>query len=671
MNQLKNASSPYLLQHADNPVNWEEWSSEMLEKAEKENKLLLISIGYAACHWCHVMERECFKDVEVARVMNQYFICIKVDREERPDIDKIYMDAAQIINKQAGWPLNAFALPDGRPFFAGTYFPKDNWLEILEKIAEVQAQSPDKLTETADQVQQGLNSINIGRFKTDKEKVQHFDLSRYRDIGENWSNYLDFRLGGFKRAPKFPFPPFWSFLLQYHQLTDDKDALRATLNTLDQMLEGGICDHLGGGFARYAVDEHWKVPHFEKMLYDNAQLISLMADAYKLSKNKKYKEVIHLIVDFLDNELKAKNEAYCSSLNADSEGEEGKFYVWTKKEIRNTLKDEEFPVFRELYSISENGNWESGKNILHVHKKKEQLAKDMDKSVEDVEDLLRSARSKLKKKRDERIRPSCDDKQLTSWNALLIKGFTDAFQALADEKYRKKAKELTDLLIKNLMDESGFVYRNFKNGKASISGFMDDHALLINALINVYQISFDINYLYKAKEITETTLELFLDKDMELFAYRSKTSDGLIATSYEVDDNVIPSSNAVMAENLIDLAAYFDRKDYRDIASNMLEKMREELKSFSPNVSRWMEVWGKMGHTALDIAITGDKARQKADELQKNYWPLARYYGGPEEDLSLLKGKVSSGKDLIYVCKNNTCTDPTDKIDEAVNQINE
>ena len=671
MNQLKNASSPYLLQHADNPVNWKEWSSEMLEKAEKENKLLLISIGYAACHWCHVMERECFKDEEVARVMNQYFICIKVDREERPDIDKIYMDAAQIINKQAGWPLNAFALPDGRPFFAGTYFPKDNWLEILEKIAEVQAQSPDKLTETADQVQQGLNSINIGRFKTDKEKVQHFDLSRYRDIGENWSNYVDFRLGGFKRAPKFPFPAFWSFLLQYHQLTDDKDALRATLNTLDQMLEGGIYDHLGGGFARYAVDEHWKVPHFEKMLYDNAQLISLMADAYKLSKNKKYKEAIHLTVDFLDNELKAKDEAYCSSLNADSEGEEGKFYVWTKQEIRNALNDEELLVFRELYSISENGNWESGKNILHVHKRTEQLAKDMHKSVEDVEDLLRSARSKLKKKRDERIRPSCDDKQLTSWNALLIKGFTDAFQALADEKYRKKAKELTDLLIKNLMDESGFVYRNFKNGKASISGFMDDHALLINALINVYQISFDINYLYKAKEITETTIELFLDKDLELFAYRSKTSDGLIATSYEVDDNVIPSSNAVMAENLIDLAAYFDRKDYRDIASNMLEKMREELKSFSPNVSRWMEVWGKMGHTALDIAITGDKARQKADELQKNYWPLARYCGGPEEDLSLLKGKVSSGKDLIYVCKNNTCTAPTDKIDEAVNQINE
>ena len=271
MNELEKASSPYLLQHADNPVNWKEWSSDILEKAEKENKLLLISIGYAACHWCHVMERECFKDEEVARVMNQYFICIKVDREERPDIDKIYMDAAQIINKQAGWPLNAFALPDGRPFFAGTYFPKDNWLEILEKIAEVQAQSPDKLTETADQVQQGLNSINIGRFKTDKEKVQHFDLSRYRDIGENWSNYVDFRLGGFKRAPKFPFPAFWSFLLQYQQLTDDQDALRATLNTLDQMIEGGIYDHLSGGFARYSVDEHWKVPHFEKMLYDNAQ----------------------------------------------------------------------------------------------------------------------------------------------------------------------------------------------------------------------------------------------------------------------------------------------------------------------------------------------------------------------------------------------------------------
>lgn len=669
MNELEKASSPYLLQHADNPVDWKEWSSDVLEKAEKQNKLLLISIGYAACHWCHVMERECFQDEEVARVMNQYFICIKVDREERPDIDKIYMDAAQMINKQAGWPLNAFALPDGRPFFAGTYFPKDNWLEILEKIAEVHGQSPDKLTETASQVQQGLNSINIGRFKTDQEKGPQFDFSRYRDIGENWSNYVDFRLGGFKRAPKFPFPAFWSFLLQYQQLADDKDALQATLNTLDQMIEGGIYDHLGGGFARYAVDEHWKVPHFEKMLYDNAQLISLMAQAYKITKNKKYKEAVHQTVDFLDSELKAKDQGYYSSLNADSEGEEGKFYVWTRPEIRNTLNNEEFRVFQDHYQISENGNWESGKNILHIHKKTDQVAKDADKSEEEVNELLRSARSKLKKKRDERIRPSCDDKQLTAWNALLIGGFTDAFQALGDGNYRKKAKDLTDLLLKNLIDEEGLIYRNFKNGKAAIPGFLDDHAFLINALINVYQISFDINYLHKAKQITEITIEQFLDEEMQLFAYRSKTSDKLIATSYEVDDNVIPSSNAVMAENLIDLAAYFDRKDFHELASNMLEKMREELNGFSPNISKWMEVMGKISRSPIDIAITGDKAREKADELQKNYLPLARYSGGNKEDLVLLQGKLKKDQNLIYVCVDRTCQTPTDSVTKALEQI--
>ena len=670
MNDLKNASSPYLIQHADNPVDWKEWSPELLKKAKQENKLLLISIGYAACHWCHVMEKNCFQDDEVARVMNRYFVSIKVDREERPDIDKIYMDAAQIINRQAGWPLNAFALPDGRPFFAGTYFPKDNWLEILEKIAEVYGQSPYKIEETANQVQQGLNSINTERFKVSEENKSHFDFSRYREIGKNWSNYVDFRFGGFKRAPKFPFPAFWSFLIQYKHLTNDKEALQALLNTLNQMIEGGIYDHLAGGFARYSVDEHWKVPHFEKMLYDNAQLIELLADAYKIAPQENYKKTIAQTVDFLDQELKATDQGYYSSINADSEGEEGRFYVWTKNEIQQELNNEEYWVFQAYYAISENGNWEDGKNVLHVHKKLDQVAKANQLSIDEVEKSLEQARQKLKAVRDKRVKPSCDDKQLTAWNAMLVSAFVKAYEALGEKQYKQKAIRLINFLTDKMIDDHGQLFRNFKNNKASIIGFFDDHAFLIKALIDVYQISFNINYLHKANELTLIAIDQFHGGNPRLFHYQNKASEKLITDSYEVDDNVIPSSNAVMAENLIELSAYFENSDYEQIAVNMMEIMKEEFSSFSPNIAKWMQVMGKLAHEPIDIAVTGKNSDKLANKLQMHYAPLARYSGGEKEVLPLLKGKIKADKNLIYVCKNKTCLAPVESVEAAVDQLN-
>ena len=669
MNELKNALSPYLIQHADNPVDWKEWSPEIMERAKQENKLLLISIGYAACHWCHVMEKECFKDDEVARVMNRYFICIKVDREERPDIDKVYMDAAQIINRQAGWPLNAFALPDGSPFFAGTYFPKESWLEVMEKIAEVYSHSPEKIQETADQIKQGLNSINIDRFKSSGEKNLQFDFSRYQDIGENWSNYVDFRFGGFKRAPKFPFPAFWSFLLQYQHLVNDQDALLATLNTLEQMSEGGIYDHLAGGFARYSVDEYWKVPHFEKMLYDNAQLISLLANAYKITHRDSYKKTIEQTIDFLDLELKAEHQGYYSSLNADSQGEEGKFYVWTKNEIQEVLNKHEYLIFKEYYQISDNGNWEAGKNVLHAHKKLDQVAKNNNLTINKVEQHLQQARKKLKIARDRRIRPSCDDKQLTAWNALLASGFVKAFEALNEDKYKQKAIDLIDFLTNKMINEERQLMRSFKNDQANIKGFLDDYAFLIKALIDVYQISFNINYLHKANKLTAYVVQEFYDDEVNLFKYQSKITDQLITENYEVDDNVIPSSNAVMAENLIDMAAYFNKSMYQEMAQNMLNAMKGEFKSFSPNISQWMQVMGKRAHAPIDIAITGKKSVKIANKLQKNFFPLARYYGGNDENLTLLKGKRKANKNLIYVCKNKTCLAPVASIEEAINQL--
>ena len=406
------------------------------------------------------------------------------------------------------------------PFLPVLIFLKDNWLEILEKIAEVYSQSPDKIEETADQVKQGLNSINTERFKASEENNSHFDFSRYREIGENWSNYVDFRLGGFKRAPKFPFPAFWSFLLQYQHLTNDKDALQATLNTLNQMIEGGIYDHLAGGFARYSVDEYWKVPHFEKMLYDNAQLIALLADAYKIAPQKNYKKTIAQTVDFLDQELKATNQGYYSSLNADSEGEEGKFYVWTKNEIQQVLNKEEYSVFESYYAITESGNWEEGKNVLHAHQKLDHVAKANRLSIDEVEKRLEQARKKLKAVRDKRVKPSCDDKQLTAWNALLVNGFVKAFEALGEEQYKQKAIDLVDFLTDKMIDDNGQLFRNFKNDKASIIGFFDDHAFLIKALISVYQISFDISYLHKANELTSNAIDQFYAEDTGLFVIK-------------------------------------------------------------------------------------------------------------------------------------------------------
>ncbi|HSN10108.1 MAG TPA: thioredoxin domain-containing protein, partial [Hanamia sp.] len=466
-NELINETSPYLLQHANNPVNWYAWNKATLQKAKDENKMLLISIGYAACHWCHVMEHQSFENDEVARVMNENFICVKVDREERPDVDQVYMNAAYLINGNGGWPLNALAMPDGKPFFAGTYFPKENWIRMLEYFAGIYKNERAKLEEQAENVSKGIREIEHVPINN-KELV--FSKNDLDDMFSTFENKIDWERGGTKASMKFPMPSIWEFLLQYHYFTGNSNALKAVEVTLDNMANGGIYDHIGGGFSRYATDSRWHAPHFEKMLYDNGQLVSLYSHAFQVTKNPLYKKVVYQTLDFVQRELTSPDGGFYSSLDADSEGEEGKYYVWTEGQIKEILK-EDAPLFIDHYGITAEGNWEEGKNIPDVNYGKNELP-----VKEQITQKLILLSKKLFAEREKRIRPGTDDKILTSWNALMAKGFLDAYKTFEEVSFFVSAKRNIDFLLKNISTQKNNLYRNYKNGKASIHGFLDDYA---------------------------------------------------------------------------------------------------------------------------------------------------------------------------------------------------
>ena len=426
-NKLINESSPYLLQHAYNPVDWHPWGDEALKKAKKEDKLIIISVGYAACHWCHVMEHESFEDSLVASIMNEHFIPVKVDREERPDVDDVYMTAAHLINKRGGWPLNAIAMPDGKPIYAGTYYPKDQWIEILNHFIKLKAEEPQELREQADKLTEGIVSSNT---ITVNNNPLDYDLPKMESLIDNCLKRYDNKHGGKLGAPKFPFPNAYEFLMKYHWITKDEKSLETTLLSLDKMAKGGIYDQLGGGFARYSTDETWLVPHFEKMLYDNGQLLSTYAQAYQIKPKNLYKDVIEETIEFVEREMSNGEGGFYSSLDADSEGEEGKFYIWTKSEIDSVINNEAHAkIFNAYYDVTKKGNWEH-KVILNKVKDLSKVAKKSDRTLEEAQLVIDECKEKLMKARDKKIRPGTDDKVLTSWNALMLAGYVDAYNAL-------------------------------------------------------------------------------------------------------------------------------------------------------------------------------------------------------------------------------------------------
>ena len=669
-NALINESSPYLLQHAHNPVNWYPWGEEALEKAKKEDKLLLISVGYAACHWCHVMEHESFEDTTVARIMNEHFVAIKVDREERPDIDDIYMTVCQMASgRGCGWPLNAFALPDGRPVWAGTYFPKNQWMETMEYFIEAYSNEREKMEEYAAQLTEGIQGV--GTFQPTGEEAV-FTADQVNTVAERFMNHVDFVKGGRNGAPKFPVPNGYEFLLQYYHLSNNEKALDAVNTTLQNMAMGGIYDHLGGGFARYSTDEDWKVPHFEKMLYDNAQLVSLYSHAYQKTKDPLYKTVVEETLHFIEQELSHSKGGFYSSLDADSEGEEGKFYVWEKEEIDSILADEKVAkIFCDYYEVRKGGNWEKT-NVLHRKKSVEKISSEYNISTTELAEIIQNAKQKLFEARAARIRPGLDDKILTSWTALMIKGYLDAYRAFGNTSYLEIAQKNMDFLLKKQLQNDNRLNRNFKDGKSSINAFLDDYAFMIQALLSLYEATFEEKWLHKADELAAYALEHFEDESNALLYYTSKLDPALIARKKEIEDNVISGSNSAMARNLLHLGTYLYKEAYINRAKDMLHLIAPTLESTEqPNFySNWCALYTEFAHPLYEVAVIGPDYQSLKASLQSGYHPNALFLGGASEgNMELLKDKLQEGETFIYVCQNKVCQLPVQEVEAAVKQF--
>lgn len=663
MNQLHKASSPYLQQHAHHPVHWYEWGNLALEKAAKEDKPLLISIGYAACHWCHVMAHETFMNEEVAALMNAHFICIKIDREERPDIDQVYMEAVQIIKGNGGWPLNAFALPNGQPFYAGTYFPTQHWKSLLLQIHQLYKNEYLKLVDDALNLSQNIQKQQfIGMIKTDEKS----DLNTlYFSLFNRWKGNIDVLRGGFGSAPKFPLPVGWNFLLEYYQQTNNLAVFKAINNTLISMANGGIYDQIGGGFARYSVDAYWRVPHFEKMLYDNGQLISLYAKAYLVDKNPLYKKVIIQTLNFVERELMDISGGFYCSLNADSEGDEGTFYVFTKKEIEQNFDADIAHFIINYYHFTDEGNWEHTKNVLFTNFTSAIFATNHQHTIAEVEQLLAKSEQALFKYRNNRIRPTTDTKILTAWNALMLQGFIDAFVALENQHYLNIALKNAHFLADNFIQKDFSLWRNYKDFEATIDGFLEDYALLAESFLNLYQITLSVQWLNISKGLMDYCIQHFYDTKNGFFSFTSNISESLYVKKYELFDNVIPSSNAVMATVLYRLGLLYNDVNYTSIAEKMVHQFTSQISKSGPYAGKWASLVGFMVLGSPTLAVVGLEAVNFTLLLKRKINTQTLICGGIEENIPYLKNKLIEGKTSIYSCKNNTCAKPVFTVEEV------
>jgi uncharacterized protein len=666
-NRLVRATSPYLLQHAHNPVDWFEWGEEALAKAKKENKPILVSIGYSSCHWCHVMERESFEKETVAEVMNSFFVCIKVDREERPDIDQIYMDAVQALGANGGWPLNVFLTPDQKPFFGGTYFSPQAWVQVLTNLHNAYKTRPGDIAESAEALTNHLASQGISQYQ---RKAQLDDLKKLLDTTyAKLEVKFDKANGGLDRAPKFVMPSIWLWLLRYWRLTKNESALQHTLFTLKQIAAGGIYDQIGGGFARYSVDSEWFAPHFEKMLYDNAQLMSLYSEAYAISKDERFKTVVFDTFNWLTREMMSDDHGFYSALDADSEGIEGKYYIWDYKELTDLIHPEYAQLFAEYFELAPHGNWEHGQNILLQSQDLTNLLKKYRVSDDEFTRLLKAVKHRLLDVRETRIRPGLDDKILAGWNAMMITGLLDAFHAFAEPRFLGIAVLNMEFLEKNLI-EGNTVFRSFKGKRGNTEGFLEDYAYVIQAYLKLYQANFNEKWIARAKAFTEYTLENFYDPSESFFFYTSSQSEKLIARKKEIFDNVIPASNGVMAQNLYHLGIILDREDWKTLALEMTESL-SHLISEEPNyMSNWGVALMEIKAGLAEVVFTGEGGLSKKHEFRKHYQPFTLVMGSDKEStLPLLQGKTQNDTTMIYVCYDKTCKLPVSSVDEALKQV--
>jgi|CXWL01.1.fsa_nt_gi uncharacterized protein YyaL (SSP411 family) len=678
-NRLIDETSPYLLQHAHNPVDWYPWGDEAFQRAKAEEKPVLVSIGYSACHWCHVMEHESFEDEATATVMNEHFINIKVDMEERPDVDQIYMNFVQLTTGRGGWPMNVFMTPDKRPFFGGTYFPPaprygmPSWQQILTSIADAFREKRDELETSANDIVGELRRLSIVEASAGGLSTDLLDAA----FG-SYMRTFDTANGGFGGAPKFPAAMSLEFLLRYHKRTGEDRALDIVTHTLDKMAHGGIYDQLGGGFHRYAVDAIWLVPHFEKMLYDNAQLIRVYLHAYQVTGNGFYKRIAVETLEYVRREMLDESGGFYSTQDADSEGEEGKFFVWTKEEIEEVL-GEEAAAFNRHYDVTSAGNFE-GKNILNTTAS-EGANPSGSEGVQRGESVMldtlptgrvsafEDERRELFEHRELRVKPGRDEKVLTAWNGLMLAAFADAAAVLGSEEYLDLAKRNAEFVRTELQND-GRMLRTWKEGTAKLNGYVEDYANVADGLIVLYQASGDVNYLIEAQRLADLMITEFWDGENGGFFFTSNDHEELIVRNKDFFDNATPSGNSVAADVLLKLAKLTGDNKYERFAVTTLRLAATQLRRHPQGFGRTLSTLEfHLGETK-EIAIVGPRGSDLEREIMSSYLPdaVVAISGDPETDsrsIPLLSGRgVIEGKASAYVCKDFVCERPVTSVDE-------
>jgi hypothetical protein len=666
-NNLIKASSPYLISHANDPVQWNEWNEATLQRAVSEDKPILVSIGYSSCHWCHEMQKESFQNEEVAQFMNNHFICIKVDREERPDIDDTYMEAVQAMGIAGGWPLNVFLTPRQQPFYGGTYFQKQSWLQVLNKVQTVFTTKRSDIERSAEKLKEALSVSGLAQNQSDE--MLSFTKAFEKSV-EKISAGFDTVNGGTGTAPKFPNPTIWKLLMRYGYLTGNSKTNSQLLLTLQKMAMGGIHDQVGGGFSRYSTDAFWQVPHFEKMLNDNAQLISLYSEAYSLTGKIEFKEVINGIYKWLNREMKDPQGGFYTAMDADSQEGEGVFYVWTQVEL-NDILGKNAGLISDYFSVSENGNWQPERNILFRKKTDSVFCRQKNITMEQWSKVLIDSKKKLLEKRAQRHLPLINTSIIASSNALMITGLTDAYRATGDEKYVTLARESMDFLKKTLV-KGDKISHAYVKGKISGEGFLDDYAYTIQALEALYMVTFNETYLQKAKKLTGYVIKNFRDTTDGLFNYSGNNNEKLFFNRKQLFDNVITSSNSVMAQNLHVMGLAFSNEEWIKKSKSMTQSMQELSLSNPVLMANWIAVSAEQNLDLAEVLITGPGSEVFRKEIPKNYHPFSLYFGSKKESvLPLLENKILSGETTIYICVNKTCKLPVKKISDALSQLSQ
>ncbi len=675
MNRLQHEDSPYLLQHADNPVDWYPWGDEAFQSARLRDVPVLLSVGYSACHWCHVMAHESFEDEATARIMNELFVNVKVDREERPDVDDIYMQAVQAIAGQGGWPMTVFLLPDGRPFYGGTYFPTmprgglPSFAQLMGAISDAYRNKRDLLEKQADNLHQALRRDVIGIGREDDSGLTAELLT---EAARRMLDGMDRDEGGFGTAPKFPNPISLEFLLRHYARGKDKEALDLVCLTLRNMARGGIYDQVGGGFARYSVDARWLVPHFEKMLYDNAQLSRVYLYAWQITGDSFFRSIAEDIYDYILREMTAPEGGFYSATDADSEGEEGKFFVWTLEEVREALAplDESLPRALEIaivyFGLTESGNFE-GANILTVPEEPLDVAEALGLSSGELHDAIARIRTRLYDVRGERIPPALDDKILTSWNGLMLASLAEAARALARQDYLDAAKTAGAFLLENMVDERGRLYRTHKAGRSKLNAYLEDYANVIDGLLQLYQLTFEERWFIAARRLADLALDHFAAADGGFYD-TSDDHEDLIVRPRNLQDNVTPSGNAMMAKQLLRLAAYTGDARYDDAARAVLKILTDAMRQYPQAFAESLNATDALVSGIIEVAVAGDRETEEARDifalLNRPFRPnmvTASARGDVDEHKSiplLSHRKMLEDRTTVYVCRHFACRLP-------------